>query len=367
MSSLFNDRDPSDDLFADTRMSFGDHIEELRWHLFRAILGLGLVVIGVFVLDGIGYVVNPYLRPYMPYGLEIGAGKPLMDFIARPVERELKYFYDNRVAQAKARMANGELPQMAAPRTMRILIDPAAWRKALHLPAEDAAPTGPEWIEIQVPSSDLMDTVNEDLQIIRPPQLSALSVTEGFLVYMKVSLVLGVVLASPYIFWQLWSFVAAGLYPAEKKYVYVYGPFSLILFLAGVVLCELVVIPAAVHYLLSFGEWMGLNPELRLSEWLSFALLTPLVFGIAFQTPLVMLFLHKLGIVDVSIFRKHRRIAIMVLALLACLLAASPDAFSMLSLAIPLWGLYELGILLCRFSPRTLFDDVPDEDDVVEV
>ena len=76
-----------EDYFAETRMSFGDHIEELRWHLFRAIIGTGLVLIGVFVLDGIGYFINPYISPYMPYHIQIGAGKPLMDFIATQVAK----------------------------------------------------------------------------------------------------------------------------------------------------------------------------------------------------------------------------------------------------------------------------------------
>jgi sec-independent protein translocase protein TatC len=367
MSSLFNDRDASEDLFADTRMSFGDHIEELRWHLFRAIIGTSLVLVGVFVLDGIGYFLNPYL---LPYHIEIGAGKPLMDFIARPVERELNYFYERRIQLAKAKADSGLLPEMTDPKEVTVEIDSASlasFRKALHLPPEEDGSTESTRVRFKMSPGDFTQIIKPNLDVIRPPLLSMMSITEGFMIYIKVSLVLGVVLSSPWIFYQLWSFVAAGLYPAEKKYVHVYGPFSLVLFLAGVVLCELIVIPAAVHYLLSFGEWMSLDPVLRLSDWLSFALLTPLVFGIAFQTPLVMLFLHKLGIMDVSVFRKHRRIAIMVLALLACLLAASPDAFSMLALAIPLWCLYELGIILCRFSPRTLFDEVPDEEEVVEV
>ena len=80
----------------------------------------------------------------------------------------------------------------------------------------------------------------------RRDELSVLSVQEGMVVYFKVSLVCGLVLASPWVFWQIWSFVAAGLYPQEKRWVYVYGPFSLGLFLGGVILCEWIVIPAAV-------------------------------------------------------------------------------------------------------------------------
>jgi sec-independent protein translocase protein TatC len=359
MSSLFTDRDDSEDLFAETRMSFGDHLEELRWHLFRALGGAVVILIMVFVIDGIGYFT----------GWPIGAGLPVMHFISRPVERELMSFYRERIKritgeQQRQAQLQGQMPM--APTTINV--DRRALREALGLPVEGAG--GPDWMPLSIqfsPTDISRETAEENIKIIRPPLLSTLSVTEAFMVYIKVSLVLGVVIGSPWIFWQLWSFVAAGLYPQEKHWVYVYGPFSLGLFLAGVVLCEWIVIPAAVHYLIGFNEWVGLEPDLRLSEWLSFALLTPLVFGVAFQTPLVMLFLHKLGIVDVSAFQTHRRYALFALALVAALLAASPDAFSMLALYIPLAGLYELGILLCRFSPKTVFDDVPESDEMIEV
>jgi sec-independent protein translocase protein TatC len=358
MSSFFNDRDDSEDLFRDTRMSFGDHLEELRWHLVRAIAGAAVILIGVFVIDSIGYFTNT----------PIGAGKPLMNFIARPVERELMTFHRERIKRITQKKREAEEQGQAALTTTTIEVDRRRLREVLGLPGEQGG--DPDWVSLPMRyNAGVMasDMAPENIELIRPPLLSTLSVTEAFMVYIKVSLVLGVVIGSPWIFWQLWSFVAAGLYPTEKRWVYLYGPFSLCLFLGGVVLCEWIVIPAAVHYLLGFNEWMGLEPDLRLSEWLSFALLTPLVFGIAFQTPLVMLFLHKLGIADVSVFVSHWRMAMFALAIVAALLAASPDAFSMLALYIPLAGLYWLGILLCRLSPQTVFDDVPESDEMVEV
>ncbi len=105
-----------------------------------------------------------------------------------------------------------------------------------------------------------------------------------------------------------------------------------------------------------------------MSEWVSFAVMVPIVFGAAFQTPLVMLFLERVGFVQVEFYTKNRKMAILVLAVVACLLAVSPDAFSMMSLAIPMWGLYELGIVLCRFAPRArpLMEE-PDPEEMVEV
>jgi sec-independent protein translocase protein TatC len=369
MSSLFTDRDDSEDLFRDTRMSFGDHLEELRWHLFRALGGAVMIMLLVFVLDGVGYAFQQFDATRHTWLANIGAGLPVMHFISRPVERELMSFYKARIdhiteKRVQEEQRSGEV--VVAPTT--IDVDRQALRAALGQQVEN--PGEPEWVPLRIrirPAELSQQMAKDNIELIRPPLLSTLSITEAFMVYIKVSLVLGVVIGSPWIFYQIWAFIAAGLYPQEKHWVYVYGPFSLALFIAGVVLCEWLVIPAAVHYLLGFNEWVGLEPELRLSEWLSFALLTPLVFGIAFQTPLVMLFLHKVGIVDVSSFRQHRRYALFALALVAALLAASPDAFSMLALYIPLAGLYELGIILCRFSPKTIFDDVPESDEMVEV
>jgi sec-independent protein translocase protein TatC len=108
----------------------------------------------------------------------------------------------------------------------------------------------------------------------------------------------------------------------------------------------------AVKYLLSFNEWMGLTPELRLNDWLSFAIVTPLMFGIAFQLPMIMLFLERLGVVDVPFYRRHRRVALFGLCLVTVVLTPSADPATFLSLMLPLWTLYEGGILLCRWWPR---------------
>src|SRR5829696_2563423 len=132
---------------------------------------------------------------------------------------------------------------------------------------------------------------------------------EAFMVYIKVSLLCGVVIACPWIFHQMWAFIGAGLYPQEKKLVHVYLPFSIFLFLGGVLVCQFLVMPQAVGAMLWFNEWMGLTPDLRLNEWLSFAIWMPVVFGISFQTPLVMLFMGKLGIADVPFFTSKRKYA----------------------------------------------------------
>src|SRR5205807_1074895 len=98
--------------------------------------------------------------------------------------------------------------------------------------------------------------------------------------------------------------------------------------------------------LLAINVWLDIEPTLRLSEWMSFATLLPLVFGICFQTPLVMLFLERVGILTAADFRAKRKFAILIMVTVAAILTPGPDVFSQCMLAVPMIGLYELGILL---------------------
>ena len=123
---------------------------------------------------------------------------------------------------------------------------------------------------------------------------------EAFMVYMKASLLVGAVLSSPWVFYQLWMFVAAGLYLRERHYVHVFLPFSLGLFIGGVVLAFFAVFPVVLKFLFQFNAWLGIGITPRISEWLSFVLLMPLAFGISFQLPLVMLFLERIGVFTVQ-------------------------------------------------------------------
>jgi sec-independent protein translocase protein TatC len=142
---------------------------------------------------------------------------------------------------------------------------------------------------------------------------------------------------------------------------------SLGLFLTGVVVCQLLVIPKAIQGLLWFNEWLGLEPELRFNEWLSFALLLPVVFGFSFQTPMVMLFLAKLGILDADSFRKKRRMAWFVMAIFSAIFTPA-DALSMLMMWVPMVGLYELGIVMVQYSARPSEEEMESTpDELVEV
>ena len=327
------DHDP----FAHTRMPLGGHLEELRSHLWRAVAGLAVAVILSF------FVSDTVLR-----------------FIAAPIAEELREFHRRRARKAAERLEAGDpvLVAVNRPTPVPITIKPGALAQALGIEAVQSDEPVTLIVLIE-PVRWRLALIEADWHVVRPPNPTTMSVAEAFVVYFKVSLYCGLVLAGPWILYQLWSFVAAGLYPHEKGWLKVYLPVSLFLFLAGVALCELVVIPRAVEYLLSFNEWIGLEPELRLSEWLGFALITPLIFGSAFQTPLVMFFLCRIGVMDADFFRKQRKLAILLMTILAAL-GPAQDAVSLLALAVPMCVLYELGIVCCRlWAPR-----MEDGDDV---
>ena len=181
-------------------------------------------------------------------------------------------------------------------------------------------------------------------------QLKSFNASEPFMIYLKAAMLTGVILASPMIFREIWLFIAAGLYPHERRYVHIFLPFSIGLFLAGVLMAFFVAFPPVLKFLLSFNQFLGISPEPRIEEWLSFVLFLPLAFGIGFQLPLVMLFVNRIGLVSVATFRKQWRIAILTIFVIAMILTPSPDVYSMSLMALPMTVLYFGGIALCAYT-----------------
>src|SRR5262249_60762314 len=154
----------------------------------------------------------------------------------------------------------------------------------------------------------------------------------------------------------------------EKRLVNVYLPISLALFLTGALLCQFFVIPKALEALLWFNYWLDLEPDLRFNEWLGFAILLPVLFGVSFQLPMVMMFLDRIGIADQTTYVKHWRIAVFLIFAFAAVITPV-DAFSMLSLALTMCGLYGLGIALCWLNRRrkSTADAISEAEQMVEV
>lgn len=323
--------DDKDDPLADSRMSFGDHLEELRSRLIKAIYGLVA-----------GFVICLFL------------GEEIFGFLAQPLLIAL------------------------------------------------------EWSGLE-------------------PQLGAISLTEPFVTYVKVSLYAGLFVSCPWVFYQLWVFIAAGLYPRERKYIHRIIPFSAILFLIGGMFFMLVVAPISCSFFIRFTahysmpniksnpvfEWLlpamadkekpqsqttpeeelsgeakvllellgpctekGIlteeqaeeyrqrirNPEpdpkegsfvkpwFTLQKYISLILVLGLAFGLAFQMPLVVFFLGRMQFVQLSTFKANRKYVIFALVIASALMTP-PDVISQIALVVPMYLLYELGIVLVWIWP----------------
>ncbi len=339
-------RRPDHDSLDASRMPFGDHLEELRMRLWRALAGFGACVLLVFVVDLIGFATDT----------TVGIARPAFDVLTEPVEYALRQFHARRVAQLRRRLEAGDglLLLVNTDRAVPLQIEHGALLRATG--REPPAPGADEperyvTLPARIAPAAWALVLDDALRLLyRPPNLRVLGPAEGMVVYVKVALLCGALLGAPWVFGQLWAFVAAGLYADEKRLVNLYLPISVALFFAGVVLCQLWVMPATVEALFGFNAWLDLEPDLRLNEWLNFALLMPVVFGLAFQTPLVMWCLERLGVVEIADYRRHRKAACFLLAVGAAVLTPGIDIYSMLFLWLPLVLLYEAGIWLCQFT-----------------
>lgn len=185
------------------------------------------------------------------------------------------------------------------------------------------------------------------------PNLQTITPTDGFTSYMKISMWSGIVLASPWIFYHLWKFISAGLFPKEKRYVYMAVPASALLFILGSLLSVLVVSPLTLQFLVTFNkDWLGIVSAFTFQSYMSFMLNMMLGFGLAFQTPVAMFFLNKFGMLSLSTITRSRRYVVFAVIVIAAILTPGSDFVSLFALAIPLYLLFELGVLLIWFLGR---------------
>jgi len=182
----------------------------------------------------------------------------------------------------------------------------------------------------------------------KPPM--AISYLEPFMTYFKVALVFGLFFSCPFILYEMWKFIGAGLYPHEQRYVLVFMPFSIALFVLGVLFGYFSVIPVALEFLAGWGaDIVELNFTLANYVGLFFTL--TILLGLVFQTPLVMIFLAKVGILDAEGFRRGRKLAILGSVILAGIVTP-PDPMSWLLVAGPVVALYELGIVIISLGGK---------------
>lgn len=291
-----------DDLMLGSRMSFGDHLEELRTRLIRSLKGLGIALVVCLIF-----------------------GKYIFGFIAEPL--------------------------------------------VIALQASD-----------------------------QPVQLYVSSLPEMFVTYIKVALYTAIFISSPWIFYQLWGFIAAGLYARERRYVHVFAPFAAILFILGGLFFLWVVAPLSCSFFIRFGSNITtpvvhdnfvsrlllkaldqtdssrqnsqddnatpeteqtppekpqplIKPWFTLQNYVTLMVLLALAFSVAFQMPLAVFFLGRLGMVSLKTLRTVRKYVFFGILIVAAIMTP-PDVVSQIALALPMYALYEIGILLLWVWPK---------------
>jgi len=303
-------------------MSLGDHLEELRARLILAIMGLTLGAI-----------------------VAMAFGTRILEFIEKPYVNAMgKWIREKETPRKKAEMTTFVDLFFT---TLTASLDPNA-------PQFD--PNRVEFLrKVSLDSVDAWSNkawgAASDTELPTFARLQVLAPADAFIAYMKVSFIAGLILTSPWVFYQLWMFVAAGLYPAERKYVHTAVPFSTALFVIGALFFLFVIAPLTLNFFLGFGDLVGTASNWTLDRYISFVTVLMLVFGIAFQTPIAIFILVRTGLVSIATLRRVRKFVILGMAVGAAI-ATPPDVLSMISLLIPLYGLYELGIILALFAEK---------------
>lgn len=192
------------------------------------------------------------------------------------------------------------------------------------------------------------------------PHLYFMSPTEAFAIRIKLSLIVGVIVSVPVIFYQAWQFVVPGLLEKEVKIVIPVVVSSTIFFLIGAVFCFFLVLPVGLKFLLGFGT-EKLSPLIKITDYINFISYMTLAFGAVFELPVLSYFLAKIGVISAPTLRKGRRYAIVIILILAAALTPGPDIFSQLMLAGPLYVLYEISIIVVMITrqKKSRDDNIP--------
>jgi sec-independent protein translocase protein TatC len=182
-------------------------------------------------------------------------------------------------------------------------------------------------------------------------KLKVFSYPESFFTAFKMSLVAALLIASPFIIYQIWAFVRAGLYAKERRLVKSYSGLSIGLFLAGASFGFFILIPFALRMLAQY-KLENVEAMFNLTDYLNLVIILTLILGLIFELPLAMHFVSRLGLISADGFSSKRRLAIVLIVVAAAILTPTGDPYTLLLVAGPMVLLYEIGILFCRYSPR---------------
>jgi sec-independent protein translocase protein TatC len=282
----------TDDPFEHTRMTLGEHLEELRKRIFKSALVLAIA-----------------------FGFAWWQTEPIAAWVMSP--------WGTAVGRI-----NADLVQKA----------------------EKTLAAHPEMKRAELFESD--DPHDTRLKNRIDPRLQAFAVGDPFFFAMNNAIYFALFVGSPFVLWQLWQFVAAGLYRHEKRLISLYFPFSALLFLTGVAFCFYLVVPVGLYFLATTVSLDKVRPMLGLDQYFTFLSTMCLAMGLVFQLPIVMIFVSRIGIVDPRTYSKYRGHFLIGALFMAALLTPGPDWYSQVLMTIPMLLLYEIGAWIARLTAR---------------
>lgn len=208
----------------------------------------------------------------------------------------------------------------------------------------------------------------EPLKALQPDQalIIGTGVTDAFFTKLKVAFVAGIFVASPIIFYQLWQFIAPGLYEREKRVALPFAFFASFFFFAGAGFCYHFVFPIAFAFFLEEFGSIGVSPQIRVSEYLTFTSRMLLAFGLTFELPVATFFLARVGMLTHKTMIGYLRYAIVTIFVLAAVLTPGPDIASQLLMATPLLVLYALSIGIAYVVAKPKPADADEEAEEAE-
>lgn len=202
-------------------------------------------------------------------------------------------------------------------------------------------------------SSDIILFLKHPLQDALPGSKDVLHFTgpmDVFIAGLKVSFLCGIITATPVWLYQFWRFLEPALYPSERKFVLPFAFASVVLFFSGVAFCYYVMLPFSLKFLIGIGLEVG-TPLITINDYLSLLMILILGFGVVFEAPLILILLVFLDLVTVDDLRSNRR-SIIVGILIVSAVLTPPDPISQIAMAVPVYGMYEVALILADFLTR---------------
>lgn len=182
---------------------------------------------------------------------------------------------------------------------------------------------------------------------------------EPFMAHLKIAFISGIILVVPVLLLQVWKFISPGLLPRERKYAGQFVFFATFFFMIGILFCFFLLLPFAVPFLMTY-KTEHLKPIIKISEYIDFTLKFLLACGAIFELPLVIILLSRMGIISAAKLAKFRKYAFLIAFILGGIITPTPDVFNMTIMSLPIYLLYEIGILGARIFGKRKGSDSTD-------